>query len=154
MCRFMQKQYIPIIFAREHWATGIRVKVLRITLKFLWKKRRLWLRGMKVNWSIYNLSVTIISHDIRYKTMNIWPVYLNLKYRSAHTLCRTACLRTIMQNSRTHMCLKSSNFLLSSSKELEPLKSEHITQSYFFLLRTHTHTHTPEIKHCVYRSGK
>ena len=127
---------------------------LRIILKWTVKKKRFWLGGMEVIWSIYNINISVIIHDIGQKTMNI----LTSWSRCEILLCRYIGVHRLLMISYAtfpaHWSAQNHiTFLRSSSKALEPLISN-AQQKRFSFSCTRTHPHTQVSKHCVYGIGK
>jgi len=72
---------------------------LRIMLNWTLKKQCLWIRGMKVIWSIYNIDITVLYTIFGRKRWISWPADLVVKYCYPNKSVRTACLCSVMQHS-------------------------------------------------------
>ena len=100
MCVIVQKKYVPFMLLRAYRAAGLCVNMLKDNIELNMKEMALTISGRNLIWSIYNLKITVISCNIWYKRLLFCTVDAVLQFRSAHALCDTAWLCSVMQPSQ------------------------------------------------------
>ena len=103
---------------------------------------------LNIIWLIYNLKITIVSHDIRQKTINMLPSWSRFEKPIYKCTVCTACLCSVTQND-SQLYIKSSNiskvFFEGTGTAVITLHNKSTFISF---------AHRPAIKHCVYRMGE